>query len=53
VPIIIVAGRASGFDETEKRANFAIYKDVDIDSQLAKALDAVMGEAGRGQGAAK
>jgi CheY-like chemotaxis protein len=53
VPIIIVAGRASGFDETEKRANFAIYKDVDIDSQLVKALDAVMGEAGRGQGAAK
>src|SRR5882724_1914902 len=24
VPIVIVAGRASGFDETEKRANFAI-----------------------------
>ncbi len=53
VPIIIVAGRASGFDETEKRANFAIYKDVDIDAQLAKALDAVMGEAGQGKGAAK
>jgi len=41
VPIIIVASRASGFDESEKRANFAIYKDVDIDAQLAKALDAV------------
>jgi CheY-like chemotaxis protein len=45
VPIIIVAGRGSGFDQAEKRANFAIYKDIDIDGQLAKALDAVMGKA--------
>lgn len=45
VPIIIVASRASGFDESEKRANFAIYKDVDIDAQLSKALDAVLGKA--------
>jgi CheY-like chemotaxis protein len=37
IPIIIVAGRASGFDETEKRANFAIYKDIDIQDQLEKA----------------
>jgi len=46
VPIIIVAGRASGFDQSEKRADFAIYKDIDIDAQLAKALDAVFGVAG-------
>jgi CheY-like chemotaxis protein len=52
IPIIIVAGRASGFDEKEKRANFAIYKDIDIQSQLEKALDAVMGK-GQGQGAGK
>ena len=26
IPIIIVASRASGFEETEKRANFAIYQ---------------------------
>jgi CheY-like chemotaxis protein len=45
IPIIIVAGRASGFDEKEKRANFAIYKDIDIQCQLGKALDAVMGKA--------
>ncbi len=44
IPIIIVAGRASGFDEKEKRADFAIYKDIDIQSQLGKALDAVMGK---------
>jgi CheY-like chemotaxis protein len=44
IPIIIVAGRASGFDEKETRANFAIYKDIDIEGQLGKALDAVMGK---------
>jgi CheY-like chemotaxis protein len=44
IPVIIVASRASGFDQTEKRANFAIYKDVDIDAQLGKALDAVLGK---------
>lgn len=43
IPIVIVAGRASGFDEKEKRANFAIYKDIDIQGQLQKALDAVTG----------
>jgi CheY-like chemotaxis protein len=52
IPVIIVAGRASGFDEKETRANFAIYKDIDIQGQLEKALDAVMGKT-RGQGAGK
>ena len=42
IPIIIVASRASGFDQEEKRANFAIYKDIDLQGQLEKALDAVM-----------
>jgi len=41
IPIVIVAGRQSGFDETEKRADFAIYKDIDIEDQLSKALAAV------------
>jgi CheY-like chemotaxis protein len=52
IPIIIVAGRASGFDENEKRADFAIYKDIDIQCQLGKALDAVMGNS-KGQAAGK
>jgi CheY-like chemotaxis protein len=52
IPIIIVAGRASGFDEKEKRANFAIYKDIDIQAQLEKALDAVMGKS-KGQRSGK
>jgi CheY-like chemotaxis protein len=52
IPIVIVTGRASGFHEKEKRADFAIYKDIDIRGQLEKALDAVMGKS-RGQGAGK
>jgi CheY-like chemotaxis protein len=52
IPIIIIAGRASGFDEQEKRANFAIYKDIDIEGQMEKALDAVMSKS-RGQNAEK
>jgi CheY-like chemotaxis protein len=53
IPVIIVASRASGFDETEKRANFAIYKDVDIDAQLGKALDLVLGKKAHAQKAGK
>ncbi len=52
IPIIIVAGRGSGFDEKEKRANFAIYKDIDIQSQLEKALDALIGKS-QSKGAGK
>src|SRR5574337_2030346 len=27
IPVVIVAGKQSGFEKTEKRANFAIFKD--------------------------
>jgi CheY-like chemotaxis protein len=52
IPIIIVAGRGSGFDTAEKRANFAIYKDIDLEGQLEKALDAVTAKSQK-RGAAK
>ena len=42
IPVVIVAGRQSGFDESEKRAQFAIFKDIDIETQLAKALETVL-----------
>jgi CheY-like chemotaxis protein len=45
IPIIIVAGRGSGFDESETRANFAIYKDIDVEGQLGKALEALQSAA--------
>jgi len=54
IPIVIVAGKQSGFDKKEKRANFAIFKDIDIESQLAKALQAVLGKsAAKGNAAGK
>jgi CheY-like chemotaxis protein len=53
IPIIIVAGRGSGFDTSEKRADFAIYKDIDIESQLEKALEKVLGKANRKKSAGK
>ena len=43
IPIVIVAGKQSGFEQTEKRANFTIFKDINIEDQLAKALQAVLG----------
>jgi CheY-like chemotaxis protein len=41
IPVVIVAGKSSGSDAKETRANFAIFKDIDIEAQLAKVLDAV------------
>ena len=44
IPIVIVAGKQSGFEETETRANFTIFKDINIEDQLAKALKVVLGD---------
>lgn len=49
VPIIVVAGRESGLIESEKRADFVIYKDIEIDSQIAKALDQLLGKSNGAQ----
>jgi CheY-like chemotaxis protein len=43
IPIVILAGRQSGFQDSEKRANYAIFKDIDIDAQLQIALSAALG----------
>src|SRR5580704_5602342 len=43
IPIVIVAGKQSGFEQTEKRANFTIFKDINIEEQLAKAVQVVLG----------
>jgi len=42
IPVVIVAGKQSGFEKTEKRANFAIFKDIDIEDQLGKALEVLL-----------
>jgi len=54
IPIVIVAGKSSGFDAEEHRANFAIFKDIDIDTQLGNALEALLGSrVARGKAAGK
>ena len=53
VPIIVVTGRASGFAEADKRANFAVSKDIDVDRQLEKALTALSGKLANAKKAGK
>ncbi len=45
IPIVILAGRQSGFAGKEKRANYVIYKDIEIEDQLEKALRVTLGGA--------
>jgi CheY-like chemotaxis protein len=54
IPVVILAGKQSGFENTEKRANFTIFKDIDIETQLAIALKTlVSGEGTKRKAAAK
>jgi CheY-like chemotaxis protein len=43
IPVVIVAGKQSGFEKKKHGANFAIFKDIDIEDQLAAAVEAVLG----------
>ena len=54
VPIVVLTGHSSGFDRKESRAQFTIFKDIDIQEQLERAL-AALTAAGvdRGQGSAR
>jgi CheY-like chemotaxis protein len=45
IPIIIIASRSAAAAEAEKLANFLVYKDIDIEDQLAKALNGLRGKA--------
>jgi CheY-like chemotaxis protein len=53
IPILILTGVSSGFDHKENRAEFTIFKDIDVQKQLEKALDAVAGRAAKAQGSGK
>jgi|SRR5215471_5781591 len=53
VPIIVITGHASGLVEGDKRANFAISKDIDVDTQLENALSMIRGTIARGPAAGK
>jgi CheY-like chemotaxis protein len=53
IPILILTGVSSGFDRNENRADFTIFKDIDVQEQLEKALHAVAGKAAKAQQAGK
>ena len=41
IPILILTGASSGYDRRETRAEFTIFKDIDVQEQLEKAVAAV------------
>ena len=49
VPIIVVTSKANGSCQADERADFVIYKDIDVETQLDAALEAVMKNKSRGQ----
>ena len=54
IPIVIITSRSGGFDSSEKRAEFIIFKDIDVQEQLEKALAAVAnGNASKAQASGK
>ena len=53
VPIIVVTSKAPGYSEPDERADFVIYKDIDVETQLDAALEAVMEDKSRGHASGK
>jgi CheY-like chemotaxis protein len=51
VPIIVVAAKATAASQSEKRADFTICKDIEIDAQLAEALEILFRESSHGHSA--
>jgi CheY-like chemotaxis protein len=53
IPILVVTSKMNGSCEPDERADFVIYKDIDVETQLEAALEAVMENKNRGQAAGK
>ncbi len=51
IPVIVVTSKANGSQKPDERADFVIYKDIDVETQLDAALESVMEHKSRGQGA--
>jgi CheY-like chemotaxis protein len=47
VPIVVLAGRTASQDSPESRADYIIFKDIEIEAQLQKALTRLLGEHAR------
>ena len=50
IPVVVIAGRATQTGPADIRANYVIYKDIEIESQLAKALASALGDEAVAQG---
>ena len=44
IPVVIIAGRTNQTGPADIRADYVIYKDIEIESQLAKALASALGD---------
>ena len=53
IPIVIVTSRSCGYDSKETRAQFTIFKDIDIEQQLEKTLAALNLQQAKAQASAK
>ena len=53
IPILVVTSKGNGSCAPDERADFVIYKDIDVEIQLEAALEAVMENKARGQAAGK
>jgi CheY-like chemotaxis protein len=50
IPVITLAGKSSGASQSgEQRANLAVFKDIDIEDQLARALESLLGNRAMGK----
>jgi len=49
IPVIVVTSKGDGSCKPDDRAEFVIYKDIDVDVQLDAALEIVMGNKSCGQ----
>lgn len=50
IPVLIITGVSNGFDRNETRAEYTIFKDIDVQEQLEKAIAAVEGKAAKAAG---
>lgn len=51
IPIVVVTSKVNGACEPDERAEFTIYKDIDVEAQMDAALARIMGNKGCGQAA--
>ena len=51
IPVLVVTSKANGTCEADERADFVIYKDIDVETQMDAALEVVMDKRSPGHSA--